>query len=890
MAFQTPRLKALKVVSAESSQINGRIYCCIRIRPRENNTSQTSLSWDTHSGQLRLSLPGQLTLRYQVDSVLDEKSTQSTVYDTLARSLVEDFMQGYNATILAYGPSGTGKTYTLLGKSNVPQDEEAGLIPRTASQIFAETVANSQYTYQIQLQQFAICNENIVDLLSDSDNGKLEIRESPSEGGFFVQNLSSNLVTNAKAAMTLIEQGYARRSNASHVILLIQMQRKDKATDTSSGSAVPGRVTTYARLCIVDLAGSDSFKRSIDETKGSSASANMEDVKSVSLSLSTLGNVVAALSENQNFKPYRDSKLTMFLKPQLEGNSRMTVLATISSLSADASETHSVLEFTNRAIKIKTLAVRNVFADTSTFPDGQQAPDSAVTRSIPKPPSFSLKRKDDGGTKKNNSPLALNKASSFSGLRKPQPSPRLVPTSRSTDAIDIRRTVGVGTEAWSGDNASSRQAVDSFGPLEKKLLERELVDCKKELAACKKINAEQQQVVGDANRKANKAMEEAALLLDKVNQQDKIILVLRDQVDKVRKTTEQMDQPKKPLMASAVKRPLAEVQSSSPAISEIRARLCGIENGLRQVRCGDAKVPPVVSSRPSSPSSPSPSPSPPWSTDASPPRALGQKKGKSSKGLQDPQGLRAELASSQAYIEDLKNLLVNQGDEILQLRAENQAAVLEAQGQMRRLEAEVAQLRYSREQLLAFPGNGNGNGQPDSPMAAVVASQKPSSPSLLTTPLLSLKLADARATIDEAWHALEHAGDSLSLKEQIAERDTQLSKVRERADQLFIDLNTIRAMYVSKRTRRSRSGRSIIRKSISFKDPLLALTAARSPSSPLSLSSTAKKQINPLSAAPATATALPWMPLPLEDASQSEQYVSRSLHFASDEAEGASST
>jgi len=73
---------------------------------------------------------------YSFDYVYDENSTQEFVYDNTAKQAVLSVLEGYNATILAYGQTGTGKTYTMEGFKYNAGDPQRGIVPRSMEEIF----------------------------------------------------------------------------------------------------------------------------------------------------------------------------------------------------------------------------------------------------------------------------------------------------------------------------------------------------------------------------------------------------------------------------------------------------------------------------------------------------------------------------------------------------------------------------------------------------------------------------------------------------------------------------------------------------------------------------------------------------------------------------------
>jgi chromosomal replication initiation ATPase DnaA len=68
--------------------------------------------------------------------VYGPESTQEFVYANTARSAVGQVLEGYNATIFAYGQTGTGKTHTMEGFKYTANDPQRGIIPRSMEEIF----------------------------------------------------------------------------------------------------------------------------------------------------------------------------------------------------------------------------------------------------------------------------------------------------------------------------------------------------------------------------------------------------------------------------------------------------------------------------------------------------------------------------------------------------------------------------------------------------------------------------------------------------------------------------------------------------------------------------------------------------------------------------------
>jgi len=98
-----------------------------------------------------------------------------------------------------------------------------------------------------------------------------------------------------------------------------------------------------ARLLLVDLAGSELAR------KTGAQGATLKEAGSINKSLSALGNVIRALTSNRAHVPYRDSKLTRLLEDSLGGNSRTSIVVTVSPATIHREETESTLRFGARA-------------------------------------------------------------------------------------------------------------------------------------------------------------------------------------------------------------------------------------------------------------------------------------------------------------------------------------------------------------------------------------------------------------------------------------------------------------------------------------------------------------------------------------------------------------
>ena len=97
---------------------------------------------------------------------------------------------------------------------------------------------------------------------------------------------------------------YNETSSRSHAILQLTFEL-EKQND--SGQIMLIR----SKLSFADLAGSEKMGST---SEGVSEAKHVRELTAINLSLSSLGNVIAALSTNKGHIPYRDSKLTRILQ------------------------------------------------------------------------------------------------------------------------------------------------------------------------------------------------------------------------------------------------------------------------------------------------------------------------------------------------------------------------------------------------------------------------------------------------------------------------------------------------------------------------------------------------------------------------------------------------
>ncbi|XP_059527062.1 kinesin-like protein KIF19 [Myotis daubentonii] len=292
---------------------------------------------------------------YLFDVAFDFTATQEMVYQATTKSLIKGVISGYNATVFAYGPTGCGKTYTMLGT-----DHEPGIYARTLDDLFrAIEETSTDMEYEVSMSYLEIYNEMIRDLLNPA-LGYLELRED-SKGVIQVAGITEVSTINAKEIMQLLTKGNRQRtqeptaanraSSRSHAVLQVSVRQRSRVKNVL-------QEVRQGRLFMIDLAGSE--RASQTQNRGQ----RMKEGAHINRSLLALGNCINALSDRSSNKyiNYRDSKLTRLLKDSLGGNSRTVMIAHISPASSAFEESRNTLTYAGRAKNIKTRVKQNLLS------------------------------------------------------------------------------------------------------------------------------------------------------------------------------------------------------------------------------------------------------------------------------------------------------------------------------------------------------------------------------------------------------------------------------------------------------------------------------------------------------------------------------------------------
>ncbi|XP_026523470.1 kinesin-like protein KIF1A isoform X3 [Notechis scutatus] len=294
-------------------------------------------------------------------------ASQKQVYLDIGEEMLQHAFEGYNVCIFAYGQTGAGKSYTMMGKQ---EKDQQGIIPQLCEDLFSRIndTTNDNMSYSVEVSYMEIYCERVRDLLNPKNKGNLRVREHPLLGPY-VEDLSKLAVTSYNDIQDLMDSGNKARtvaatnmnetSSRSHAVfnIIFTQKRHDAETDITTEKV--------SKVSLVDLAGSE--RADSTGAKGT----RLKEGANINKSLTTLGKVISALAEmdsgpNKNkkkkksdFIPYRDSVLTWLLRENLGGNSRTAMVAALSPADINYDETLSTLRYADRAKQIRCNAVIN---------------------------------------------------------------------------------------------------------------------------------------------------------------------------------------------------------------------------------------------------------------------------------------------------------------------------------------------------------------------------------------------------------------------------------------------------------------------------------------------------------------------------------------------------
>ncbi|KAM6101624.1 kinesin-like protein KIF9 isoform 5-T5 [Theristicus caerulescens] len=293
---------------------------------------------------------------FRLDGVLHNTS-QERAYETVAKKLVSDALIGYNGTIMCYGQTGAGKTYTMTGAT--AEYKHRGIIPRAIQQVFKATADSVDPFVTVRISYLEIYNETLSDLLSTvPSNGSSDVQMAVVDcpQGVYVKGLSIHSVSHEEDALNLLFEGETNRviaehtlnknSSRSHCIFTIYIESRFRVFSDVK--------CVRSKINLIDLAGSERL------SKTGSEGQVLKEATYINKSLSFLEQIVIALAEpKRDHVPFRRSKLTHVLKDSLGGNCNTVLVANICGEAVHVEETLSSLRFATRMKWITTEPVIN---------------------------------------------------------------------------------------------------------------------------------------------------------------------------------------------------------------------------------------------------------------------------------------------------------------------------------------------------------------------------------------------------------------------------------------------------------------------------------------------------------------------------------------------------
>ncbi len=343
-ALEAELLKAEAVRREMFNQIqelrgNVRVFCRVRPSPCETSEDSPSLCLETleDASTVHLRLGPEKSSSFAFNRVFGQESTQEEVFREVS-GFVQSALDGYKVCLFSYGQTGSGKTHTMLGG---PDEQSRGIIPRAVEKVVEASKINEVkgWTYTMKASYVEIYNETIRDLLTTNHSADITHKIIHDNGSTTISGVTSELVESVEQANVLVCKAAAARkveatqmnahSSRSHTVFILHVSGEH----ASSGLKMEGV------LNLVDLAGSERVSRS------GASGERLKEACSINKSLSSLGDVFAALASKAKHIPYRNSKLTYLLAPCLGGDGKTLMFVNVSPDGDSSEETSCSLRF-----------------------------------------------------------------------------------------------------------------------------------------------------------------------------------------------------------------------------------------------------------------------------------------------------------------------------------------------------------------------------------------------------------------------------------------------------------------------------------------------------------------------------------------------------------------
>ena len=375
-----------------------RIKVAIRIRPFLSNE-------DSSNGTIKLIPEDEYAIvlykepkifQGTFNHIFSTTSTQKDVFNFIKPCLLS-IQKGINCTILAYGQTGTGKTYTMFGadwsfneenyiydieddidnelknkydkdndvllKNNIVIDKSSeynGIIPNLILELYNiygnKTNEENINNIMITCSYIQIYNEKIYDLLDLSS----EEDEVPNSNNKIKKGQTIKIKTDKSNGLIIDGANEIRAPTYQDMFDILETGENNRKIRQTSKNNMSSRSHTIFMINVIDTKSNYKSKIKLCDLAGSERYNNSEiyrkehinEMKNINKSLFTLGNVINALASNKKYVPYKDSKLTRILEDSLKGNSSIYLIATVSPNDKNVDETFHTLKFADRAHNI----------------------------------------------------------------------------------------------------------------------------------------------------------------------------------------------------------------------------------------------------------------------------------------------------------------------------------------------------------------------------------------------------------------------------------------------------------------------------------------------------------------------------------------------------------
>lgn len=272
---------------------------------------------------------------FEADRVFGPDTPQVEVYEEI-RPLIGPLLDGYDVCVLAYGPTGSGKTHTMTG-----YQADSGLNPRALHDLLMEADRRKDdYQVDIRVRMAEVYNETVRDLIGEAATGR---RDGLAAEGDDLDGIFSMRVHSVEDVMTVMAIGHSLRARASTGLNTMSSRSHTIMSITTTAEHRRSGARTRGQMLLVDLAGSEDEARVARADPGSAIAA---ESMYINKSLRALGAVMRAHAQTPpSAADYSGSKLTQLLRPALCHETKMVVLLHVHPGERRLEETQQTLAF-----------------------------------------------------------------------------------------------------------------------------------------------------------------------------------------------------------------------------------------------------------------------------------------------------------------------------------------------------------------------------------------------------------------------------------------------------------------------------------------------------------------------------------------------------------------